>query len=99
MNKSKATNTSLSEDQVARIKHRLYRGTPARNLAEEYGVGVETIRRIGRGDTWGWVPPSDGTAAPPPFDQDSSLSTLSKMLEDIQSVRQISDDLTKLKED
>lgn len=51
----------LTEEDVRRIKERLghYGGKREwpRDIAKEYMVGTETIRRIDRGDTWGWLLP------------------------------------------
>ena len=61
---SKATNATLTESEVARIKLNLSRGIPVREIAEAYGVAFETIRKIARGETWrnvrpeGEVPPT-----------------------------------------
>lgn len=77
----------LTEDQVAHIKHRLFTGTPPRSIADEYGVGIETVRRISRGDTWGWVPAKNPKDEPKPdFDQDASLAALQRMLGDAKEV-------------
>jgi hypothetical protein len=46
---------TLNEQTVALIKARLKQGVSARQLAQVNEVGLETIRRIGRGDTWAWV--------------------------------------------
>ena len=48
-------NAALSEGQVAHIKVLLQKGISAREIAQANDVGLETIRRIGRGDTWAWV--------------------------------------------
>lgn len=46
----------LTENEVRLIKRALLRkeSTP-REIAQIYCVGVETIRKISRGDSWGWV--------------------------------------------
>jgi hypothetical protein len=45
----------LTEAEVRVIKRELARSVPARTLSQIYMVGLETIRRIARGDTWAWV--------------------------------------------
>ena len=60
---SRVGNAQLSEAQVRSIRQLLKEGTSARELAEIHMLSVETIRRIGRRETWGWVedlpPPPD----------------------------------------
>lgn len=58
---SKMANATLTADDVLRIRA-LARGgglngrsPSAREMAEIYGVGIETIRRILRGETWTWL--------------------------------------------
>lgn len=46
---------ALTTREVAGIKVRLSRGDSPRLIAQDYDVGTETIRRIGRGETWAWV--------------------------------------------
>ena len=48
----KATNATLTVQQVAVIKLRLQQGMSARVIATAHDVGLETIRRIARGETW-----------------------------------------------
>lgn len=46
----------LTELEVGRIKKRgIERDVSAKELAGVYGVAVETIRKIWRGESWGWV--------------------------------------------
>jgi hypothetical protein len=61
-----ARSAVLTEFEVMTIKKRLghFAEIPGtgkrewpRDLAKEYGVSTETIRRIDRGDTWGWLIP------------------------------------------
>jgi transposase len=47
--------SKLTEAQVRVIKQSLADGMRPRALAKIYMVGTETIARIKRGDTWGWV--------------------------------------------
>jgi hypothetical protein len=58
-------NAVLTEGAVARIKGELLQGRSPRSLAEASGVGIETIRRISRGETWAWVAPALGAAFTP----------------------------------
>lgn len=49
---------TLQEHEVARIKKLLQAGDHSRrDIAHAYEVGLETIARIARGDTWAWVLP------------------------------------------
>ena len=45
----------LTEHEVARIKLNIKQGLPLREMAQAYGVALDTIRRIARGDSWAWV--------------------------------------------
>lgn len=49
------SNSKLSEAEVRIILNELARGVSAASLARTYQVSAETIRRIGRGETWGWL--------------------------------------------
>ena len=50
----KTGNSNLTENDVRRIRA-AGKTTPTRQLAEAYGIGVETVRKILRRDTWQWV--------------------------------------------
>jgi len=50
----KTGNSNLSEHDVRQIR-RAGKKTPTRQLAEAYGIGVETVRKILRRETWQWV--------------------------------------------
>lgn len=50
---------ALTEREVAGIKTRLQQGHLPRAIADDYGVATESIRRIGRGETWAWVEASE----------------------------------------
>lgn len=50
----KTGNSSLTEADVRQIR-RVGATTPTRQIAEAYGIGVETVRKIIRRDTWQWV--------------------------------------------
>jgi hypothetical protein len=50
----KTGNSSLSEHDVRMIRQ-AGKKTPTRQLAEAYGIGVETVRKILRRETWQWV--------------------------------------------
>lgn len=54
---------TLTEQEVARIKKLFAEGYSPRGIAEAYQVGVETVRRIRRGDSWGWVKPEGSREA------------------------------------
>lgn len=61
---SRNVNAALTEEQVRAILAR--QGTDsASTLATVYGCSAETIRRIWRGETWGWLDEEGATAAPP----------------------------------
>lgn len=76
----------LTEFEVARIKRNLNKGMRPGEIAHAYLVGVETIRRIARGETWDWVKPEtevDETVfkdAPMTVDAAASLARLQGML-------------------
>jgi hypothetical protein len=59
---NKNANSRLTEGQVVIIKRDLALGVPAPALARLHQVSAETIRRIGRGETWGWL--GDGVNQP-----------------------------------
>lgn len=59
-------NAQLSEAQVLGIREMLDKGeATARELAQVHGVSAETIRRIGRRETWGWL--QEGMPPPSPL--------------------------------
>lgn len=49
-------NRKLDETKVREIKRRLQAGDTSKEIAAEYGVQADTIRRIKRGVQWGHVP-------------------------------------------
>lgn len=53
-------NSGFTEEEVRVIKRELKRGISPRELAGIYLCGLETIRKIGRGDTFAWVEEEDG---------------------------------------
>jgi len=53
-------NAVLTVDEIRRIKRDLIEGVPRKRLAQRYEVGLETISRIARGDTWREILPLDG---------------------------------------
>jgi hypothetical protein len=53
-------NAALSAQEVARIKRELLEGIQRKYLARRYEVGLETIARIARGETWTDIPPASG---------------------------------------
>lgn len=55
---------ALTEREVAGIKTRLQQGHLPRAIADDYGVATESIRRIGRGETWAWVEASEFQTSP-----------------------------------
>ena len=63
MNKS----AILSIEEVRIIREKLDSGVPAPALARAYGVNAETIRRIGRRETWAWLdrPTKEDVPLPP----------------------------------
>lgn len=65
---SRNGNSTLTESDVRAI--RASRESP-RRLAEFYGLGVETIRRILRRESWAWLPEE-------PADQESAAAGTSK---------------------
>lgn len=53
--KGKNPNATLTEEDVFMIRERAAGGMPAKKLAEFFNVGVETVRRVIRRETWAWV--------------------------------------------
>lgn len=53
--KQRMGSSAFTEGEVARIKAALKAGHSPRSLAEDHDVALETIRKIGRGDTFAWV--------------------------------------------
>lgn len=45
----------LTEDRVRQIRRDLAEGKPAREISALLGLNVETIRRVGRRESWAWV--------------------------------------------
>ena len=53
---NRAPRASLTEAAVRSIRRRHTQGEASvKDLAREYGLGAETIRRILRWETWAWV--------------------------------------------
>lgn len=53
-------NAQLTETQVRVIRRALEENTQTvRELADMYRLSAETVRRIGRRETWGWLPDED----------------------------------------
>lgn len=76
---SRNGNSTLTESDVRAI--RASRESP-RRLAEFYGLGVETIRRILRRESWAWLPeePADqGSAAASTQSAERLLEILKQM--------------------
>lgn len=57
---SSNSHSRLTELQVQVIKQQLATGVTGASLARLYQVSGETIRRIGRGETWGWLDAKQG---------------------------------------
>lgn len=51
-------NTAFTKAEVAKIKRDLLEGKRRKDIARAYEVGLETIARIARGDTWGDIQPA-----------------------------------------
>jgi len=52
---SRVSNAAVTEAQVRSIRKLLEEGASARELSEIHQLSVETIRRIGRRETWAWI--------------------------------------------
>ena len=48
-------NVKLDEETVRAIRRAKEQGMSAKTIAQQLNVGLETIRRVLRGDTWAWV--------------------------------------------
>lgn len=57
--KQRTGNALLTANEVRVIKRKLLDGVSPRQLAETYNVGLETVRRISRGDSWNWLEPAE----------------------------------------
>jgi hypothetical protein len=57
--KEKTGNSTLTENDVRAIRRNAGKST-TRQLAEAYGIGIETVRKIIRRDTWQWIPDEPG---------------------------------------
>ena len=55
LNRQRKSNTGLIEAEVRHIRKLLVEGMSPREIAQAYNVGLETIRRIDRRDTWAWL--------------------------------------------
>ena len=68
LNRQRKSNTGLIEAEVRHIRKLLVEGMSPREIAQAYNVGLETIRRIDRRDTWAWldqeVPPKLPSTSP-----------------------------------
>jgi len=53
--KGRATHTGLTVEDVRLIRRAIVEGVAKRELADRFGCGVETIRRIGRNETFAWL--------------------------------------------
>lgn len=66
-------NAKLDEEDVRHIRWLLRTGQASpREIAKARGLAVETVRRIERRETWGWL--SDETTAPPASGAEESLA-------------------------
>lgn len=54
----------------------------ARSIAAMYGCAAETVARIGRRETWAWLPEGQGSAAPSSGEAAASLDRLLEELKD-----------------
>lgn len=52
---SRVSGASLTEARVRAIRKQLAEGISPRFLADMYDTSVETIRRVGRRESWAWV--------------------------------------------
>lgn len=58
--RKRTAGATLTEPEVRIIKAKLQEGISPRALAGIYQVGIETVRRIDRGETWAWVKLEEG---------------------------------------
>lgn len=76
--------TQLTEHEVLTIKRRLMlppRERPsARELAIAFNVSAESIRRIARGETWGWLEPDTYVAK-----QRAERESVDKLLKELEN--------------
>lgn len=77
-------NARLTRGDVVKVRELSREGHSARAIAQAYGVGIETIRRVLRGDTWAWL--IEGTGTPAALEQqqrviEESRTALERLLE------------------
>lgn len=92
---------SFTESDVARIKRLLLAGFSPREIAQARGCSTETIRRMGRGETWGHVEPEPlgGKSEPLPIPDEikASQERLQKLLAEAQEVKEVDAELERMK--
>lgn len=78
-------NAQLTETQVRVIRRALDNNTSTvREQAEMYRLSAETVRRIGRRETWGWLPDEDIRdlkLQPDPVQDAKAAASLAKVLQ------------------
>ena len=68
---SRNGNATLSVEDVHTIRE-AQGAVSARELADYYGLSIETVRRIWRRESWNWLPvrkPAEASAPPSPLDE------------------------------
>jgi len=71
MHKRRLGGSELSPRTVGVIKWLVQNNVSVRELAQQYGMAPESIRRIARGDTWHWVQPIAPDSLAPASDEAS----------------------------
>ena len=97
-NRQRTGGAVLSEAIVAGIKQRLFSGiSSVREEAQIYGVAMETIRKIWRGETWAWVEAGAAIEPPDHAAAQASFERLEKMLNEASDVKKLDSELEELK--
>jgi transposase len=84
LRESRTANAVLNEAEVRVIRRNLAAGSSARLIAELYGLSIETIRRIGRRDTWAWVKDEAELDAPLPPASEEEKAKIAESLARVQ---------------
>ena len=73
--------SKLCTAEVVHIRKLAGAGTPVRDIAQAYGIGQETVRRLLRGETWARVEASPSAPSEPiQRAADESLAQLMQQL-------------------
>jgi len=83
--KGRSARAELTEAAVRGIRSKAALGASVRQLAEEYDVGFETVRRILRWETWRWVDEEGPGFVAPPIDPATIAASQERFLEKLRA--------------